>query len=197
MPRVLLTAFEPYGSWQSNASWLALVELTREMPAEPELTTRRYPVEFSEVQRRLRRDLEADYDYAIHLGQAPGAGRIHLEAIGLNVCGDPALSAQQYGPLDPQGPVAYRSALPLGDWAEKLQAADIPAGVSYHAGTYLCNATLYWSHRYAEQMGLRTRSLFVHLPLDVSQTVGLEKDRASLPTPFSAAALRILLGELK
>ena len=40
MPRVLVTAFGPYGGWQENASWLAIVELTRNLPSHPEITTR-------------------------------------------------------------------------------------------------------------------------------------------------------------
>lgn len=196
MTRVLLTAFEPYGTWRANASWLALMELTRDLPSEPQLTTRRYPVEFSQVRRRLQKDLEANYDFALHLGQAPGSGRVQLESIGVNVRGDPAAAPGAFRPLDLEGPVAYRSGLPLGDWAEKLRAAGIPAQVSYHAGTYLCNATLYWSHLCAERMGLRTRSAFIHLPLDVSQTVGLGKDTAALPTNLSVAAIRLLLNEM-
>ena len=49
MPRVLITAFGPYGKWAENASWLALVELTRHLPAQPEITTRRYPVDLEVV----------------------------------------------------------------------------------------------------------------------------------------------------
>lgn len=197
MTKVLMTAFDPYGTWQTNASWLTLIELTRELPSRPQLTTRRYAVEFSDVRRRLQKDLEANYDFALHLGQAPGSGRIQLESIGLNIGGEPGQSTDQFRPLDLEGPVAYRSALPLGEWAEKLRSAGIPAQVSHHAGTYLCNATLYWSHLCAERMGLKTRSTFIHLPLDVSQTVGLAKDTPSLPASLSATAIRLILAELE
>jgi hypothetical protein len=40
MKSVLVTAFEPYGPWQANASWLCLLELTRELPSLTALTTR-------------------------------------------------------------------------------------------------------------------------------------------------------------
>ena len=83
MPRVLLTAFEPYDRWKSNASWLALVQLTQHLPDEPQITTRLYPVDFAEMKERLAADLSANFDYALHVGQAPGSSRIQLEAIGL------------------------------------------------------------------------------------------------------------------
>ena len=59
MPKILLTAFEPYDVWSENASWLALVELTKEMPPGIDITTRRYPVDFTAVKERLAEDLPA------------------------------------------------------------------------------------------------------------------------------------------
>ncbi|HEX3998200.1 MAG TPA: pyroglutamyl-peptidase I [Pirellulales bacterium] len=196
MKTVLITAFEPYDRWKTNASWLALVQLTQNLPARPKIVTRLYPVDFSTVKQRLGDDLATGFDYAIHLGQAPGSSRVQLEAIGINVGGSSTEAPDQYRALADDGPVAYRSPLPLGDWAVKLRAAGIPAQVSYHAGTYLCNATLYWSCYLTERMGLNTRAAFVHLPLDTSQVVSEPHGAASFPAALSAAALRLILGEL-
>ena len=106
MPRVLLTAFEPYGGHEANASWLCLKELTRTLPASPKITTRLYPVDFSQVRQRLADDLAANYDFALHLGQAPGSALIQLEALGVNVGGDVGQSPDQYYPLTDDGPEA-------------------------------------------------------------------------------------------
>ena len=84
MKTVLLTAFEPYDQWATNASWLALVELARDLPERPRIVTRRYPVDFALLRERLAADLQGNYDYALHLGQAPGTSRLRLEAVGLN-----------------------------------------------------------------------------------------------------------------
>jgi pyroglutamyl-peptidase len=75
--------------------------------------------------------------------------------------------------------------LPLADWATKLRGAGIPAQVSYHAGTYLCNATLYYSHYLIERMKLTTRAAFLHLPLDVANAA-LGENLASLPAATCA-----------
>ena len=196
MPSVLLTAFEPYDRWATNSSWLALVQLTHDLPTQPAITTRLYPVDFNRVKARLSEDLKANYDFAIHLGQAPGSGRIQLESIGVNVGGSSTQLPEDFMPLTEDGPVAYRSELPLAVWAQKLRQAGIPAQVSYHAGTFLCNATLYLSHYLAEQQGMRTRSAFVHLPLDTSQILGERQDAPSLPAAMTASALRLILNEL-
>ena len=194
MVTVLLTAFEPYGPWKDNASWLALVELTRNLPENPQVTTRRYPVDFAEMKRRLTSDLRANYDFAVHLGQCPGASWIRLEAVGLNI-GAPA-DALEASPLEVGGPPAYHSRLPLGSLASSLSSAGIPSRVSYAAGTFLCNATLYWSQRLADQQQLKTQSLFVHLPLDTSQVLAERKETPYLPAATSAQALHKILAYL-
>ena len=193
MTRVLVTAYEPYDRWPENASWLALVELTQALPSEPEVVTRRYPVDFDEVRTRLERDhQQVHFDFAIHMGQAPGYGRLHLEAVGLNIGIDRAKGIDSF-PLSVEGPEAYRSVLPLEDWSDLLNDAGIPSHVSYHAGTYLCNAALYWSHHFAAQQGRGTRAVFLHLPLDVTQAAAEPHDCPSLAASESARAVRLLL----
>lgn len=196
MASVLITAFEPYDRWRANASWLALVELTQNLPREPAVTTRLYPVDFAAVKEKLADDLAANYDVALHLGQAPGSTRIQLESIAVNVGGSSMHPPEQFRSLVEEGPVAYRSSLPLGQWAARLREEGIPAQISYHAETYLCNATFYFSCYLAERLGLKTASAFVHLPLDVTQSARQAPELAALPAATSAAAVRIILEEL-
>jgi pyroglutamyl-peptidase len=196
MPTVLLTTFDAYGDWPANASWLCLVELTRALPEQPAVTTRRYPVDFTEARARLERDLRAGYDYAIHLGQAPGSHALRLEAFAINAGGEAGAPPDDARPLEPAGPAAYRSPLPLAAWAAKLRAAGVPAQVSHHAGTYLCNATLYWSCHLSRELGFPTRSAFVHLPLDTSQVLAAGCAGPSLPAALSAIGVRLILEEL-
>jgi pyroglutamyl-peptidase len=197
MRKVLITAFGPYDHWRENSSWLALVELTRDMPEGLAITTRRYPVDFGAVKRLLAQDMEAEYDIALHLGQAPGASYVRLEAIGLNMGGTSSELPERFQPLSPEGPLAYRSSLPLARWASVLRAAEIPAQVSFHAGTYLCNATLYWSHYLAEIHRLPTRSAFIHLPLDHSQVLSDQIATPWLPAKLAAEGLRLILADLR
>lgn len=195
MPRVLITAFEPYERWKQNASWLALVELTKQLPEQPEVTTRLYPVDFAELKKRLANDLAARYDAALHLGQSPGSATVQLESVGINVA-ETRPSDGEARPLIDEGPVAYRSDLPLAQWASRLRTAGIPAQVSFHAGTFLCNAALYLSHHFVKTAGYSTRCTFLHLPLTPSQVAGEERPGPSMPPELSAAAIRVLLGEL-
>lgn len=196
MTSVLLTAFEPYDRWQANSSWLTVIEMTKELPAEPKITTRLYPVDFRAAKTKLSEDLAANYDYAIHLGQAPGSASIRLESIGINIGGSSRQIPEEFHPLAVDGPVAYQSSLPLARWAGMIRRAGIPAQVSYHAGTYLCNATLYLSHYFSEHLGLKTRSCFVHLPLSTVQSISERQDIANMPVSMTATALRLILNDL-
>lgn len=197
MSRVLITAFGPYGSWVENSSWLALVELTRSLPSAPEVTTRLYPVDLAAVRERLLQDLPG-HDYAIHLGQAPGSTSVQLESIGVNVEAASVEDLDQPQPLVPDGPIAYQSRLPLAAWAGRLREADIPARVSYHAGTYLCNATLYLTHFLCETHGWPVRATFIHLPLAVSQAIHTANAHQppSMPSAMAADALQLILQQL-
>lgn len=196
MPRALITAFSPYDRFAENASWLALVELTRELPSIWQVTTRRYPVDFQQLKERLAQDLQQRPDYVLMLGQAPGTAAIQLEAIGLNVEGRPELRGAVYPRLVEDGPLAYQSALPLEQWAAGLRQLGIPAAVSYHAGVYLCNAALYLAHYYADKLGLETKAAFVHLPLDVAQAASEPCATPCLAAKESARAVRWLLEQV-
>lgn len=197
MKTVLITAFEPYDRWGTNASWDALVQLTSELPERPKVVTRRYPVDFEKTRAKLVDDLAGNYDFVLHLGQAPSTSRIHLETVGINVAGHSRQSPDDFQPLVPGGPAAYRTSLPLATWALKIREAGIPVQVSYHAGTYLCNAILYLSQHLAAEQKLKTKAAFIHLPLTPAQVLHERHDCPSLPTPMCAEAIRLILGELE
>lgn len=196
MASILITAFEPYEQWEENSSWLALVDFTRNLRPGQQITTRLYPVNFAEVRQRLQKDLAADYDYVLHLGQAPGLATIRLEAIGVNVGGRSDEPPERYRKLVDDGPVAYHSTLPLADWVGQLRKAGVPASLSFHAGTLLCNATLYMTHYFVQKMGLQTQATFLHLPLVTRQVTERNNELASLPVASSAAALHLIVGAI-
>lgn len=194
MSRVLLTAFEPYDQWTTNASWLTLVELTRELPEEPTIITRRYPVDFQRMRERLEHDLTDQIDHIVMLGQAPGRSQIDLETIGLNRA--LARHGAAAEPLVADGPVAYATTLPADVICREIRSVGIPCSVSYHAGTYLCNAALYLSLHLIAERKLATTAIFIHLPLDPTQAAQQPHPDPSLPTEKSAMAIRILLSHL-
>jgi pyroglutamyl-peptidase len=195
--RILLTAFEPYDQWSSNSSWETIVELLRVRGTIPNVITRRYPVSLTRFQERLEVDLARGFDSIIHLGQAPGISQIHLEAIAINVAGVTEAEGADFGDLVVGGPVGYRSKFPLGAWASYLRQSGIPARVSYHAGTYLCNAALYLSHHWLETHGKAGRVAFIHLPLSDQQVRESGRSLASMPLETMVKAVGLLLDRMR
>jgi pyroglutamyl-peptidase len=192
MKRVLVTAFEPYDRWNENSSWLTLREMTRQLPERPAVTTRKYPVDFGEVRERLLDDMRCEYDYAVFLGQAPGAHAVTLETTAINVCpinGSP----ESYRELESGGPAGFTTSLPLSAWSQQLRQAGIPTVVSHHAGTYLCNAIYYWGQWIAARQGTGCQCVFIHLPLTPPQVVAQPQSYPSLPAEISARAVRMIL----
>ena len=187
--RVLLTAFEPYDSWDLNSSWEALVTFLHHRGLPSGVITRRYPVDLVELQRRLEKDLATGFDAVLHLGQAPGISRVQLEAIAVNVAGMTEATGDFFGPLVPNAPVAYRTTFPLDRWNLELRSSGIPSSVSFHAGTYLCNAALFLTHHW-HAVHRRACSIgFVHLPLTPEQVLRSRRDLPSMPREQSAEAI--------
>ncbi len=182
MTKILLTAFEPYDRWTENSSWLAIIELTRWFDSRSQVVTRRYPVHLQTASDRLRKDLLDRYDFAIHLGQAPGSPVLRLESTGLNLRTDGTC-------LVPGAPDAYVTKLPLTTIRDILLANRIPAEISHHAGTYLCNSVLYLSQHFSAQLSLPTRSIFLHLPLAPGQVADAAATLPSASTALMATAI--------
>lgn len=180
---------------------MALVELLRVRPPSANLVTRRYPVDFSRMQTMLMKDLALGFDAVLHLGQAPGSAIVRLEAIAINAGGAIVENGRGMDRLVSDGPEAYRSHMPLERWNQLLQQQSIPAQISYHAGTYLCNAIMYLSHHWAQHHFLQQQTPirvgFVHLPLATEQVAGSTQALPSLPVSTLAQALGTILEDLE
>ena len=64
----------------------------------------------------------------------------------------------------PVGPDAYNATLPNEEIVDAINKAGIPAALSFHAGTHLCNQMLYTTAHLIRQSGMSTLNGFVHVP---------------------------------
>ncbi len=161
---ILITGFGPYPGVPRNPS-LALIEaLARRFGFE----TAELPVEYHTVDTALQRALEEHAPGALLMtGLRPCGHCLNLERVALNL--DDADKPDNAGVLrngeaiDPQGPPAYISPLPLGKWCELFIEAGVPAKISNHAGAYICNRVYYHAQTWA-RIGKARPTLFLHLP---------------------------------
>ncbi len=128
------------------------------------------PVSYTRTADALRAAVrEADPDVVVCFGQAD-RDAISVEWFAHNLDGsesadnDGAVSSAE---IDPGGPVAYRSTLPVDAIVAALTAAEIPAAASRDAGGFLCNHAFYVLMRLLEQERPGTAGGFVHVPEDM------------------------------
>lgn len=144
---------------------------------------------------------EVDPDICLLTGQATGRSRISAERLAINLrdfeSPDAAGNTVQGQPIDPDGPVGYWSTLPdQGTLVAGLNDAGIPADISNHAGTHLCNQILYLALRWAENNRPKMRVGFVHVPLLPEQTEGKFSRYASMPLEQSRRGLTMLIASI-
>ncbi len=155
MTRVLVTGFEPFGDHEVNPSGLLAEALGGVV----------LPVSYARAGAVLRDAIaERDPELVVCFGLADGDEAISVERFALNL--DDAGTIDNDGVrsssvIDPGGPVAYRSTLPVDEIVAALQAEEIPARASRDAGGYLCNHVFYVLMRVLPP---DAKGGFVHVP---------------------------------
>ena len=170
MQKILLTGFEKFHTASSNPTQAIVEELERSNI--PGLTTAVLPVEFSRSWQILKELIDSNNPkIVIALGQAEGRSQITPEKIAINLDNaripDNAGNSPVNQPIVNGGADGLFSTLPIDLYVEKLKQADIPASISYSAGTYVCNHLFYALQNYCKDKEIQ--SGFIHVPLMESQ----------------------------
>lgn len=159
---ILLLGFEPFGRFAVNPSWEAIRSLDGSESRGRRIAARRLPVSFTRAGPELERALaETRPDTVVAFG-VHGGRSIRLERLALNVDHSTRPDNDGAKPVDariqPAGPLALSSTLPIEGMETALRAAGFDVERSFHAGTYLCN------HVYFLLLARGQRAAFVHLP---------------------------------
>ena len=144
--KILLTGFNAFGTVRENPSQLVVEAIASR--GWPDLTAAVLPTEFALAGRRIRALIRRHRpELIVCLGVAQGIPAIHLERVALNL--DDTEAPDNAGRIHAAkrivkgGPLAYESTLPIIKMRERLRARGIPAAISNHAGTYVCNHVFY------------------------------------------------------
>jgi pyroglutamyl-peptidase len=166
MKRLLITGFDPFGGATVNPSWMAVERLPDQI-GECVLCKLQIPTVFSKAATAvLETARQFSPDTILCVGQAGGRAAVTPERIGVNIrdarIPDNAGNQPRGEFVDPQGPAAYFSTLPVEAMAQAIRDAGVDATVSNSAGAFVCNDVLYsLLHRYA---GTEVQVGFVHVP---------------------------------
>ncbi len=170
----LIYCFEAYDILESNPSRMLAEELSRELDSDTETEILK-PCYSS---ARPLEDVSSDPKLVIGIGADPKCGNIQVEKIALNKMhsekGDECGKVRKDEKIVTEGETAIETEFPARKMAENLSKRSLPAKISFHADTYVCNAAYYRTLR--QTKGKKAQSIFIHVPLRPKQEAKIEED---------------------
>jgi len=197
--KLLVTGYPPFDAFPQNATHQLIESMKTELPTE--LTGLRESIAFEIIafdntdsasqQRTMlesyRRVMELhEPDVCLFCGQAAARTMLCLETIAINIFKGEI--------IDPEGPPAYWATLPdQKALISEMRDAGIPAKLSDHAGTHLCNHILYTALRDAELDGRGMKAGFLHLPMTATQVIECNENRPFVSLSMTRQALTLAI----
>ncbi|MBQ9747112.1 MAG: pyroglutamyl-peptidase I [Clostridia bacterium] len=163
--KILITCFEPFGGDSFNASAAVAAAMPAELAgyAVKKVTL---PVEFGRAAAVAEASVpQAGAELILCFGEARSRSAVTPELVAINLkyaaIPDNAGAKPQDAAIAEGGAAAYFTPFPARRLAEGINAAGVPAALSYSAGAYVCN-DLYCRllRRFEGEMPV----LFVHVP---------------------------------
>ncbi|MCI8626521.1 MAG: pyroglutamyl-peptidase I [Lachnospiraceae bacterium] len=202
---ILITGFAPFGGETINPAYEAVKALPDTIEGM-QIQKEEIPVVFHKSGVVLQELMERYKPAAVLcIGQAGGRAAMTIERVAINLMEASAPDNEGNQPQDEairqNAPAAYFATIPVKAIAAAMREAGVPAHLSYTAGTYVCNSTMYelldlCATQYPEVLGG-----FIHVPYASGQAL-----TKAASTPFMElsaitkgleAALRVIAEELK
>ena len=198
LEKVVVSGFEPFDGYSLNPSSEVAKILDSKFIGKYEVKGITLPLDYKKADGILKEFITKHRPrYVLCCGQANRAA-ITLENVGLNVINTEREDNYGYKPdsyqINPGSPVAYFSTIDVHEIATRLKKEGIPAGVSYHAGTYGCNWILFVILDWLALSNVQSKAAFIHLPPLPEQAI--EKNDLSLatmPLGMQFDALKIII----
>ena len=173
--KILVTGFDPFGGEPINPA----IESVKRLPdniAGAEIIKLEIPTVRKKSLEKVEKAInEYNPDVILSIGQAGGRFDISIERVGINL--DDFRIPDNEGnqiidePIFPDGENSYFVKLPVKAMVQNVQKNNIPASVSYTAGTFVCNHVLYGVLYLIEKKYNGKKSGFIHIPFLPEQVV--------------------------
>ena len=180
--KILVTGFDPFGGEPINPA----IESVKKLPdniAGAEIIKLEIPTVRKKSLEKIEKAInEHNPDVILSIGQAGGRFDISIERVGINL--DDFRIPDNEGnqiidePIFPDGENSYFVKLPVKAMVQNVQKNNIPASVSYTAGTFVCNHVLYGVLYLIEKKYKGKKSGFIHIPFLPQQVI----DKRNMPS---------------
>ncbi|MFV0424894.1 MAG: pyroglutamyl-peptidase I [Bacilli bacterium] len=179
--KILVTGFDPFGNESINPSYEA-VKLLPETILDAQIVKMEVPTVMAKsVEKVVKKIEEINPDVVINVGQAGGRFVITPEKVAINLNDFRICDNEGNQPLNEKiykdGENAYFTTLPVKAMVSNMKNANIPAAVSYSAGTFVCNHIMYGVLYHIQKSNLPIRAGFIHIPFMLEQVI----DKANQP----------------
>ena len=177
--KILVTGFEPWGEWKSNPSGDVVASPEGKRIGVAEVVSAVLPVIHGDDTAVVFPSIEEHQPCAVVSFGLGHSICLNVERVAVNLKGDDV-------PIVVGGPDAYFATLPTRSIADAIVVGGVPARLSYHAGTFLCNHIMYSVLHHLSETGRAIPAGFIHVPptpqlvVDQGQTgpgMSLEKIR--------------------
>lgn len=192
--KILVTGFDPFGDEAMNSSYES-VKLLPDKIVGADVIKLEVPTVFGVCAKKLYKAIvEEKPDVIICVGQAGGRSAISVEKVAINLkeARIPDNKGRQPSnmKIKEDGETAYFANVPVKAMADAVKVMNLPASVSYTAGTYVSNELMYSLMYFINKEFPDIRGGFIQVPYDTSQVVEKPLGIASMPVEITAKALK-------
>lgn len=166
---ILITGYEPFGGDTFNPSLELAQSLSGTNYKNYTFQYAKIPVNRYECIPTIEKAIDCyEPDIVICTGLAYERAAISIERVAINIADFPWADNTGYIALneaiDPNGPSAYFSTLPIRKIMKNIKDSGIPAYISNSAGTYCCNMLMYGTLNYIKKKELKIKAGMIHVP---------------------------------
>lgn len=173
--KILLTGFDPFGGEQVNPA-LEAVKQVKKTILGAEIIKLEIPTVFKKGAETVFSAIqEIKPDMILSIGQAGGRSAISVEFVAINYVDARIPDNEGNKPtgesIFPEGDRAYFSTLPVKAMVESIKAHQLPAFLSFSAGTFVCNELMYSVLYFTHKQFPKTKAGFIHVPYTFEQII--------------------------
>lgn len=174
---ILVTGFKPFNKENINPTELILKRIKDEYKNVFTLLLNvEYNLDSCILLDAIKRNIP---DVLICLGQAGGRKKVMVENYALNmqsaVIPDNNNILLKHQKINESGNICYETNVDLLKLVHNVN--DESFGISYHAGTFICNEIYYRALEFINNNKLNTKCIFVHIPYIKEQVI----DKPNMP----------------